>query len=223
MGWTSRSHKRTKTSNQTGRQKKHSLLIPLHTALDRRAESSRKSKLKRCYLTKKMEPAQTKRAAPTIFAPRKNGTLHLCVDHRKNSDDTKRDSYPIPCMDKCIDFPGKAAIFSPLDANSGYCKIEIEEADRDETAFTSHHGLYQFIRMPFELRNAPDTFQRTMGVILSTLLWKCAIIYLDDIVIFSKSPQEHIGHVKTMLTLLRNASVAMDSKKCKISTERSIS
>ena len=86
-------------------------------------------------------------------------------------------------MEDCIDSLGEATIFSTLDANSGYWQIRMAEQDKTKTAFTTHHGLYQFTRMPFGLKNAPATFQRVMDIIMATVLWKFALVYIDDIII----------------------------------------
>lgn len=122
-------------------------------------------------------------------------------------------------MDERIDSLGEATVFSTLDANGSYWQIEIEKSDRDKTAFTSPHGLYRFIRMPFGLRNAPGTFQRTMDVILSTVKWQFALVYLDDIVVFSRTPVEHIDHVRHVLTLLHDDGVILKLKKCRFFTD----
>lgn len=85
--------------------------------------------------------------------------------------------------------------------NSGYWQIEIEQSDRDNTAFRSQHVLKQFIRMPFGLRNAPGTYQRTTDVIFAMEKWQFALVYLDDILIFSKTTKEHIRYITEVLTL----------------------
>lgn len=122
-------------------------------------------------------------------------------------------------MDECIDLLGEATIFSTLDTNSGYWPVEIDKIDRDRTAYTSYNGLYRFICMPFGLRNAPKTFRRTMVIILSTVKWQIALVYLDDIVVFSRTPEKHIYHVQHVLTLLNNARATLKLKKCKFFTD----
>ncbi len=94
--------------------------------------------------------------------------LRFCVDYRKLNAITISDTYPIPCMDECIDSLGSAKIFSTLDCNSGYWQIPIAEKDRDKTAFVCHSGLYCFRRMPFGLTNAPAPFLPTLDILLST-------------------------------------------------------
>lgn len=150
----------------------------------------------------------------------KDGTLRFCVDYRRLNALTVRDSYPIPRMDECIDSLADATIFTTLDANSGHWQIEIREEDKDKTTFTSHHGLFRFTRMPFGLKNAPGTFQRVIDVILSQVKWQYALVYLDDVIIFSKSVDEHFSHVSTGLQLFKSAGVSLKLKKCSLFTNK---
>lgn len=148
-----------------------------------------------------------------MFALKKDGTLRFCFGYRKSNAVTKRYSCPILRMDECIDSLDEAAIFSTLDANIGYWQKEIDQADRHKTALTLRHSLHLFIRMPFGLKNAPKTFQRKMDVVLS-INWRFDIVYLDDIVTFSKNLNEHIEHIRHVLTLSSNAGVTLKLKKC---------
>ena len=161
-----------------------------------------------------IEPSSSEWASPIVFGPKKDGKLRFCVDYRKLNALTIRDSYHIPRMDECIDSLGDAGIFSTLDANSGYWQVEIHPEDKDKSAFSSHFGLFRFTRMPFGLRNAPATFQRVMDVILSSVRWQFALVYLDDVIIFSRSVEEHFAHVRTVLSLLQKAGVTLRIDKC---------
>ena len=161
-----------------------------------------------------IEPAITEWATPIVLAPKKDGSLRFFIDYRRLNELTVRDSYPIPRMDECIDSLGEARIFSTLDANSGYWQIELADEDREKTAFTSHSGVFQYKRMPFGLKNAPSTFQRTIDIVLATAKWKHAIVYLDDIVIFSRNVEEHMEHIASILAMLRNAGMTLKLKKC---------
>jgi hypothetical protein len=105
------------------------------------------------------------------MVPKPDGSLRFCVDYRKLNAITVSDTYPLPRINECIDSLGEAAIFTTLDCNSGYWQIPVEPADRDKTTFTSHYGIYRFIRLPFGLRNAPGTFQRAVDIILSGPAW----------------------------------------------------
>ena len=160
-----------------------------------------------------IEPSTSEWAAPVVFAPKKDGTLRFCVDYRRLNAVTLRDSYPIPRMDECIDSLGDAQIFSTLDFNSGYWQVTIDESDKEKTAFVTHQGLFQFTRMPFGLRNAPATFQRAIDIILSSVKWQYCIVYIDDVIIFSKSIGDHFDHLNEVLTLLGDAGLSIRLNK----------
>ena len=102
-------------------------------------------------------------------------------------------------MDDCLDSLGDATIFTGLDAYSGYWQMNVAKKDRHKTAFTCHAGTYQCVRMPFGLTNAPATFQRGLDMVLSKYKWKTCLVYLDDVIIFSRSVEEHIQHVDEVL------------------------
>ncbi len=95
-------------------------------------------------------------------------------------------------MYECIDSLGDATVFTTLDCNSGYWQIPVATQDRDKTTFTSHFGTYRFKRMPFGLKNAPATFQRAIDIILAGVKWQHCIVYLDDVIVFSKSMESHL-------------------------------
>jgi hypothetical protein len=99
-------------------------------------------------------------------------------------------------------FIGDAIVFTTLDCNSGYWKIPVHPEDRDKTTFTSHYGIYRFLRLPFGLRNAQATFQRAIDITLSGVKWKTCSVYLDNVIVFSSSLQAHLEHVNEALTLL---------------------
>lgn len=162
-----------------------------------------------------IETAKIECTSPIVFAPRKDGSLRFYIYYRKSNAVTIRDSYPLPHMDECIDSLGDATVLSTLDANSGYWLIEIENGDRDKTAFTSHYALYLLVCMPFGLKNAIVTFQRAMDVVLASMKWQLALVYLDEIIAFLRTPKEHIVHVRRTLQLLYEAGVNVKLKKCK--------
>jgi hypothetical protein len=154
-----------------------------------------------------IEPAESEWASPIVLIPKPDGSLRFCVDYRKLNAITVRDQYALPRLDDCIDSLGEARVFSTLDANSGYWQIKVSEDSRDKTAFTCHRGLYRFSRMPFGLCNAPATFQRAVDVILATVRWQCAITYLDDIIVYSPSKEQHLKDLRRVLSLLRDAGI----------------
>ena len=167
-----------------------------------------------------IEPAMSEWASPVVFAPKKDGTTRFCVDYRRLNAVTKPDVYPLPRMDDCLDSLGDAMIFTTLDANSGYWQLPVAEGDRDKTTFTTFAGTFRYKRMPFGLRNAPATFQRALDIILSGVRWQTCLIYLDDVIIFSKDIETHLKNVDEVLKLLHDAGVTLKLKKCSWFTKK---
>ncbi|MGL4632137.1 MAG: reverse transcriptase family protein, partial [Leadbetterella sp.] len=148
-----------------------------------------------------------------------DGSLRLCIDYRTLNNLTTKDNCPLPRIDEITDSLAKASIYSTLDATSGFYQIAIEEADIPKTAFTYKNGLYEFVRMPFGLCNAPGTFQRAMDTIFRKDLHKYVIPYLDDIIIFSNSIEEHKIHLDSVLKGIQAAGLILNKKKCKFFKE----
>ena len=114
---------------------------------------------------------------------------------------------------------GDASAFTNLDCNSGYWQIPAAPQDRDKTTFNCHAGTYRYRRMPFGLTNAPATFQRTLDIVLSFFKWKSCLVYLDDVIIFSKDMESHFVHVEDILKALGQAGITLKLSKCSIFTE----
>lgn len=163
-----------------------------------------------------IEPTKSQWASPVVLAPKADGSLRFCIDYRRLNTITKKDSYPLPRMDDCLDSLGTAKFFSTLDCNSGYWQVKVANDDKHKTAFTSHAGTFQWNRMPFGLCNAPATFQRTLDILLAGLRWKTCLVYLDDVIIFSNSFEEHVQHVREVLSALQTAGLSLKLKKCKL-------
>ena len=140
--------------------------------------------------------------------------MRFCADFRRLNLATVADTYPLPRMDDSIDSLGDARVFTTLDALWGYWQVPVAKEDRDKTTFVSHMGSFRYKRMPFGLRNAPATFQRTLDVILSGVKWKTCLVYIDDVIIFSKNEEEHVDHLEQVLSLLGEAGVKLKLKKC---------
>ena len=167
-----------------------------------------------------IQPSQSAWAAPVLLVPKPDGSMRFCIDYRKLNAVTVRDSYPLPGMDECIDSLGEAAIFSTLDCNSGYWQIPLSKRDREKTAFVCHSGLYEYLRMPFGLRNAPATFQRALDLILAGYKWKSCLVYIDDVIIFSNSLEEHLIHVRDILRVMHDAGITLKLNKCDLFTTK---
>ena len=111
-------------------------------------------------------------ASPIVLVPKRGNTLRFCEDYRKVNAITKKDVYPLPRIDDILDTLGNSRYFTTLDLASGFWQIEMDPATREKSAFTTHCGLHEFVRMPFGMCNAPATFQRLMQVVLAGIEWK---------------------------------------------------
>ncbi|KAB5587712.1 Transposon Tf2-1 polyprotein [Ceratobasidium theobromae] len=138
-------------------------------------------------------------ASPVLFVKKKNGKLRMCVDYRRLNTMVKRDHYPLPLPDELIERLRGAKIFSKLDLKWGYNLVRIREGDEWKTSFKCKFGQFEYLVMPFGLTNAPAAFQCFMNEILQDLLGICVVVYLDDILIFSKTWEEHEGQVQEVL------------------------
>lgn len=137
----------------------------------------------------------------------------VVVDYRKLNEKTIDDRYPLPNISDLLDKLGRCQYFTTLDLASGFHQIEIDEESIEKTAFSTEFGHHEFLRMPFGLKNAPATFQRVMDQILRGLVNKTCLVYLDDIIIFSTSLQEHISNIKEIFNRLRDAGLKIQLDK----------
>jgi len=159
-------------------------------------------------------PSKSEWASRPSFAPKPDGSTRFCLNFRKlNQFDTK-DSYPLPRAADLINPLGKALFFTKLDAAMGYWQIPIHPDDRKYTAVITHAGLFEFVRMPFGLTNAPATYQRLMDVILSTGLGKFCCVYLDDVLVWSNSFEDHMVHVRLCIQWMADAGLLLKARKC---------
>ena len=150
--------------------------------------------------------------APVLFVKKKDGTMRMCVDYRGLNKITVPNRYPLPRVDDLLDKLQGAKVFSSLDLLSGYHQIRLQDSDVPKTAFRTPFGLFEYRVMPFGLTNAPSVFMASMNDMLSHLPF--CVVYLDDILIFSKSPQEHVQHVAAVLQELEKNQFLIKLKKC---------
>lgn len=161
-----------------------------------------------------IEPSDSPWSSPINLIPKRNQEWRFCVDYRRLNSVTRKDSYPIPNLKDLFDQLQGACIFSTLDLKSGYWQMPMAESSIPKTAFTCHLGLFAFKRLPFGLTNGPALFQRSMNKVLSGLIGKCCIVYIDDVCIFSKTVEEHAEHLRLVLQRLKEAGLQVKPSKC---------
>ena len=150
---------------------------------------------------------------PVVIVDKKDGSKRFCVDFRKLNQITKANSYPLPLIDDILALLGKAKYFTSLDLKSGYWQVLMDEADKEKTAFACHRGLFEFNVMPFGLCCAPAIFQELMSIVLQGL-GHFATAYLDDILIYSETLEQHMLHLETVFERLRQHGLKLKLKKC---------
>ena len=160
-----------------------------------------------------IRPSTSPWASPIVLVTKKDGNVRFCVDYRKLNQVAKFDAYPMPRIEELIDTIGPAGVITTLDLAKGYWQIPVDEESKDKTAFTTPFGLYEFEVMPFGLHSAPATFQRMINHTLRDC-WPFARAYIDDIVIFSRSWEEHLVHLQGVFTCLQTAKLTINVSKC---------
>jgi hypothetical protein len=157
-----------------------------------------------------IRPSTSPFASPILLVAKKEeGQMRFCVDYRALNSVTIKDKYPIPNIQLIIDSLHGAKYFSTLDLLSGYWQIEIAKKHKYKTAFICKYCLYEFNCMPFGLCNAPGTFQRAMNNIFQKVLYEFALVYLNDIIVFSKTIYDHITHLNAAFELLEQEGLKL--------------
>lgn len=144
-------------------------------------------------------------ASPICLVRKKSGKVRPCVDYRRLNEITKKDAFPLPRVQDCLDAVSGAKLFSTFDLTSGFHQIAIRGSDVPKTAFCTKYGLYEYLTMPMGLTNSPAVFQRLMELVLAGLQWHTCLIYLDDVLVFGSSFEEHMLRVDEMLGRIKEA------------------
>ena len=161
-----------------------------------------------------IRPSKSPFGAPILFVKKKDGTMRMCVDYRALNNVTIKNSYPLPRVDELFDRLQGARYFSKIDLRSGYHQIRIELADVPKTAFRTRYGHFEFLVLPFGLTNAPGTFMHLMHETFRPFLDDFVLVFLDDILIYSRTLEEHKVHVRQVLEALRKAKLYAKLSKC---------
>ncbi|UYV78164.1 hypothetical protein LAZ67_16000346 [Cordylochernes scorpioides] len=166
-----------------------------------------------------IRPSSSPWSFPVILVKKRDGKYRFCVDYRKLNNVTVKDVYPIPRIDEVMDTLQGSTHFSAIDLRSGYWQVEVEERDKEKTAFTTAHGLYEFNVMPFGLCNAPATFERNMENMLGNLRWQICLCYLDDVIIYSPDFPTHLKRLEAVFRCFRESNLRLNDKKCRFAFE----
>ncbi|WVZ50990.1 hypothetical protein U9M48_002186 [Paspalum notatum var. saurae] len=162
-----------------------------------------------------IRPSSSPWGCPALFVEKKDqGGKRLCVDYRPLNAVTIKNKYPLPHIDILFDQLAGAKVFSKIDLRSGYYQIKIREEDIPKTAFSTRYGLYEYLVMSFGLTNAPGFFMYMMNSLFMNELDKFVVVFIDDILVYSKNEEEHKDHLRTVLTRLREHQLYAKFSKC---------
>ena len=161
-----------------------------------------------------IRPSNSPYSSPILLVDKKDNGSRLCVDYRKLNQVTEYDAFQLPHIKDIFDLVGGSKIYSTLDLKAGFYQMPVAEEDIPKTAFRCHVGSYEYIKVPFGLKNAPTYFQREMNRILADLIGKCVFVYIDDILVFSKTEEEHVDHLQLVFDRLREAGLKLKPTKC---------
>ena len=166
-----------------------------------------------------IESSSSPWASPIVLVRKKDGTLRFCIDYRGLNSVTKLDTFPLPRIDDLLDQLGKSKYFSTLDLASSYWQIRVHRDSKEKTAFITCQGLYQFKVMPFGLTNASSVFRRLMQHVLMGLNpdngSDIVGVYIDDVIVFSETPEKHLQHLNLVLKRLKEANLKLKLSKCR--------
>lgn len=159
-------------------------------------------------------------SSPIVMIRKKDGGIRVCCDYRAVNAVIQHDSFPLPRIEDLLHATRKARVYSVLDQRAAYWAVPIEPDSREVTAFISEYGLKQWTRQPFGLKTSPGMFQRIMEDVLEGLNWETAVVYLDDVIVFSPSMEEHLSALREVLDRFRQAGLKLHPDKCQVAVKR---
>ena len=167
-----------------------------------------------------IRPSISPWGAPVLFVKKKDGSLRLCIDYRQLNRVTIRNQYPLPRIDELFDQLQGSRVYSKIDLRSGYHQLRVQESDAPKTAFRTRYGHYEFLVMPFGLTNAPAAFMDLMNRVFQPYLDRFVIVFIDDILVYSGSSEEHSEHLRIVLQTLRERQLYAKLSKCQFWLDR---
>ena len=173
-----------------------------------------KKELEKLISNKLIEPSHSPWSSPVVLVLKKNGQYRMCVDYRRVNSLTEKDAYALPLIDDILSYIGRNQVLSTIDLFLGYHQVPMFPEDQEITCFTTLFGNYNFRVMPFRLCNAPATFQREMNRIFFNLIGKCVFIYIDDLVVFSPSYEQHAKDLAEVFSILKKNGLKLNLEKC---------
>ena len=164
-----------------------------------------------------IEPTTSEWASPILLVKKSDGSLRFCIDYRRLNAVTKHDAFPLPNINDCLASLGNdSKFFSTVDCYHGYWQVEMDQKSQEKAAFTTHRGLFKPKVLPFGPRGGVAHFSRVMSALLGSLQWKMLLIYLDDLLIFSNSFDEHLRRLEMVFKILREANLKLKPSKCQL-------
>ena len=161
-----------------------------------------------------VRPSHSPWGAPVLFVKKKDGSLRLCIDYRQLNKVTIKNKYPLPRIDDLFDQLKGATMFSKIDLRSGYYQLRVKESDVPKTTFKTRYRHYEFLVMPFGLTNAPAVFMDLMNRIFRPYLDRFVVVFIDDILVYSRDEEEHAEHLRIVLQILREKQLYAKFSKC---------
>ena len=161
-----------------------------------------------------IEPSNSPWSSPIVLVKKKDSTYRFCVDYRKLNAVTVKDAYPLPRIDSMLDSLSGSSLYSTLDLATGYWQVQMDKEHKEKTAFITRDGLFQFKVLPFGVANGPACFERLMETVLAGLQWKFCLVYLDDIIVYGATFEEHLMRLELVLQRLIDSGLKLKPKKC---------